>query len=72
MSLCLAERYSSMSVEDCLGLGERGHLSEDPLVDLPVLTGKGASFALPPGIQVLTRRERILIHLLPLITIEQV
>ena len=54
MSVCLAERYSSLSVEDCLGLGERGHggLTEDPLVDLPLLRGQGASFALPPGVQV--------------------
>lgn len=56
MSVCLAEHYSSLSVEDCLGLGERrghhGGLSEDPLVDLPLLRGQGESFALPPGVQV--------------------
>ena len=53
MSISLAEHYSSLSVEDCLGLGQSGHgLSEDPLVDLPLLKGQGASFALPPGVQV--------------------
>ena len=55
MSVCLAEHYSSLSVEDCLGLGVRGHggLTEDPLVDLPLLRGQGTSFALPPGVQVI-------------------
>ena len=52
MSQCLAEHYSSLSIEDCLGLGKKTQLSEDPLVDLPVLRGQGASFALPPGIEV--------------------
>ena len=54
--MCLAEHYSSLSVEDCLGVGQsrRGELSEDPLVDLPLLRGQGASFALPPGVQVRT------------------
>ena len=55
MSVSLAEHYSSLSIDDCLGLGERrghGGLTEDPLVDLPLLGGQGASFALPPGVQV--------------------
>ena len=58
MSVCLAEHYSSLSVDDCLGLGQRGQggLTEDPLVDLPLLRGQGASFALPPGVQVMEKR----------------
>lgn len=57
MSACLAEHYSSLSVDDCLGLGQRGHggLTEDPLIDLPLLRGQGASFALPPGVQVIDK-----------------
>ena len=52
MSVCLAERYSSLSLEDCLGFGQSTELSDDPLVDLPLLRGKGASFVLPPGVPV--------------------
>ena len=52
MSVSLAEHYSSLSIDDCLGLGERRGLTEDPLIDLPLLGGQGASFALPPGVQV--------------------
>jgi hypothetical protein len=56
MSVSLAEHYSSLSIDNCLGLGERrghgGGLTEDPLVDLPLVGGQGASFALPPGVQV--------------------
>ena len=60
MSVCLADHYSSLSVEDCLCLGQSSHgLSEDPLVDLPLLSGQGASFALPPGVQVTVKMKTL-------------
>ena len=57
MSAALADRYSSLSFQDCLcSLGERetdrAEAAADPLVDLPLTDNHHRSFAVPPGIQV--------------------
>ena len=56
MALALAEKYSALSLRDCLRPQEkveRCALIGDPLVDLPLLGRAGErSFAVPPGIEV--------------------
>ena len=60
VEMSLVERYSSMSMDECLAFGQRRQLNEDPLVDLPLVRGKGASFVLPPGVQVPPYKSSIL------------
>jgi len=55
MALALAEKYSSLSLHDCLSAEEKPHRSGllgNPLVDLPLSAGKPRSFAVPPGVEV--------------------
>lgn len=57
MSLALAERYSSLSFQDCLRShvkreSGRSNVVGDPLVDLPLRDSRQRTFAVPPGIEV--------------------
>lgn len=56
MALALAERYSDISVKECLQPQAKvrmGGLMGDPLVDLPLFgTSRERTFAVPPGIEV--------------------
>ena len=59
MALALAEKYSALSLRDCLRpherAEERGALG-DPHVDLPLASKAGErNFAVPPGIEVSIR-----------------
>ena len=53
MALALAERYSALSVQECLrpqGKAMKSGLLGNPLVDMPLFGGD--SFTVPPGIEV--------------------
>jgi len=55
MTSTLAEKYSSLSLCDCLKLEEKPHRSGllgSPLIDLPLLDNEQGSFAVPPGVEV--------------------
>ena len=57
MALALADRYASLSFQDCLS-SRTGNESEgrqtldDPLVDSPLTVERQRTFAVPPGIEV--------------------
>lgn len=55
MTSTLAEKYSSLSLRDCLRSEEKPHRSGllgNPLIDLPLLANEQGSFAVPPGVEV--------------------
>ncbi len=56
MALALAERYSTVSVKECLRPQEKATAAKlvgDPLVDFPLFDSNSQrTFAVPPGIEV--------------------
>ena len=59
MALALADRYSSLSFQDCLRScnkngSEGSQCMGDPLVDIPLSDNHQRTFVVPPGIEVST------------------
>ena len=57
MALALADRYASLSFQDCLSShtkqeSDKREVLADPLVDAPIVVDRQRTFEVPPGIEV--------------------
>lgn len=55
MAQALAERYSSLSLKDCLQWRDERRseaIAGEPLTDLPLMADQPRSFVVPPGVEV--------------------